>query len=157
MKICSLRSERGWTQEELASRSGISVRTLQRIEKGGKPSLNALRKIAAALAVEPRTLAEESNINSNFKERTSHSITRKYISTSHFRLAVSSGVIILLVAISLNLATVNSRLDAIFARLATIGEKIRSLEFLSFENKAKSDSIYPNESNAEVVARNDAT
>lgn len=51
MRIAALRAERGWTQEHLASVSGVGVRTVQRLEAGGDASLETLRRVAAALEV----------------------------------------------------------------------------------------------------------
>ncbi len=47
MVIRNLRIERGWSQEELAEISGVSTRTIQRIERGGKASLESLKCLAA--------------------------------------------------------------------------------------------------------------
>lgn len=48
MDLRRLRLGRGWSQEHLAEVSGLSVRTIQRIENGGQPglaSLAALRRV----------------------------------------------------------------------------------------------------------------
>lgn len=47
MVIHSLRTDRGWSQEQLAEISGVSTRTIQRIERGGKASLESLKCLAA--------------------------------------------------------------------------------------------------------------
>ncbi len=46
-KFRSLRLARAWSQEQLAELSGLSVRTVQRIENGDKPSLETLSALAA--------------------------------------------------------------------------------------------------------------
>lgn len=46
-KFRSLRLARAWSQEQLAELSGLSVRTVQRIENGDKPSLETLSSLAA--------------------------------------------------------------------------------------------------------------
>lgn len=48
MSVQKHRLERGWSQEQLAQHSGLSVRTIQRIEKGKKASLETLKCLAAA-------------------------------------------------------------------------------------------------------------
>ena len=60
MIIRKLRLQRGWSQDQLAQLSGLSIRTIQRIERGQKPSLESLKSFAAvfeinltALQVEP--------------------------------------------------------------------------------------------------------
>lgn len=45
--IKKLRLQRGWSQAELAEFSGLSIRTIQRIERGAKPGLESLKSLAA--------------------------------------------------------------------------------------------------------------
>jgi transcriptional regulator with XRE-family HTH domain len=40
--IQKLRLQRGWSQEQLAELTGLSVRTIQRIERGQNPSASIL-------------------------------------------------------------------------------------------------------------------
>ncbi len=47
-----VRANKAWSQEEFAAISGISTRTLQRIEGGEKANTETLRAIAAALNME---------------------------------------------------------------------------------------------------------
>ena len=44
-----LRNKRGFTREEFSDRSGLSVATIQRIERGQSPGLDSLKKAAAGL------------------------------------------------------------------------------------------------------------
>lgn len=48
-RIRSHRKARGWTQAELAERSGISLSTLKLLEREGKGSLQRLAKVAVIL------------------------------------------------------------------------------------------------------------
>jgi len=50
-KFRSLRLARAWSQEQLAELSGMSVRTVQRIENGDQPSLETLSALAAVFEV----------------------------------------------------------------------------------------------------------
>ena len=52
MDIRAARQARGWSQEELAERTGLSARTIQRIENGARPSAATARLLAAAFEVE---------------------------------------------------------------------------------------------------------
>lgn len=63
MLIRKLRLEKGWSQEQLAACSGVSVRTIQRLERGAKGGLETLKCIAAALDIELSDLYEESNMS----------------------------------------------------------------------------------------------
>ena len=52
MNLREARTARGWSQEELAGRTGVSGRTIQRIENGSRPSSATARLLAEALGVE---------------------------------------------------------------------------------------------------------
>lgn len=53
-----LREERSWTQEHLAAVSGVSLRTVQRIEREGNASAESRLSLAAALGVDVGVLSE---------------------------------------------------------------------------------------------------
>jgi transcriptional regulator with XRE-family HTH domain len=57
-RISTLRRERGWTQERLAEHSGVTVRTIQRLERGDDASLETLTLVARAFEVPVRDLFE---------------------------------------------------------------------------------------------------
>ncbi|PIE16084.1 MAG: XRE family transcriptional regulator [Rhodobacterales bacterium] len=66
MVIRNLRIERGWSQEQLAEISGVSSRTIQRIERGGKASLESLKCLAAVFETPISDLKKEIDMpNSN--------------------------------------------------------------------------------------------
>lgn len=46
-EIKKMRLERHWSQEQLAEMSGLSIRTIQRIEKGENAGLESLKSLAA--------------------------------------------------------------------------------------------------------------
>ena len=50
--IKHLRNQKGWPQEQLALISGISHRTIQRIETSGNCSLESKRALASAFEIE---------------------------------------------------------------------------------------------------------
>ena len=52
-----MRLERGWSQEHLAEVSGLSVRTIQRIETGQSPGLATREAIARAFGVDVADVA----------------------------------------------------------------------------------------------------
>ncbi len=52
------REARAWSQEQLATVSGISARTVQRVESEGVASLETRMALAAALGCEPAMLLE---------------------------------------------------------------------------------------------------
>ncbi|KRW60300.1 helix-turn-helix domain-containing protein [Stutzerimonas nitrititolerans] len=50
-RLKSERSKRGWSQDHLAAASGISTRTVQRLEQGGKATFSSLTALAATFAL----------------------------------------------------------------------------------------------------------
>ncbi len=64
MIVRKLRLERGFSQEQLASMAGISVRTLQRIERGANPSAETLKCLAAVLDTDFSTLRKVQDMTS---------------------------------------------------------------------------------------------
>lgn len=59
-KLRKLREERAWTQEHLALVAGLSLRTIQRIERDGNVSSDSRLALAAALEVGVSDLSETS-------------------------------------------------------------------------------------------------
>ena len=59
MIVRKLRLQRGWSQEQLAHLSGLSTRTIQRIERGQKAGLESLKSLAAVFEIEFSNLAPE--------------------------------------------------------------------------------------------------
>lgn len=59
MSIQQLRIDKGWSQEELAMHSGLSVRTIQRIESGSRASLESLKCLAAVFETSVTNLVQE--------------------------------------------------------------------------------------------------
>lgn len=58
MLVRKLRLQRGWSQEQVAEMSGLSVRTIQRIERGQSVGLESLKSLAAVFEVELSQLHE---------------------------------------------------------------------------------------------------
>jgi len=58
--IQKMRLQRGWSQEQLAEISGVSVRTVQRLERGQPGSLETLKALAAVFDTDLDSLKEPS-------------------------------------------------------------------------------------------------
>lgn len=58
MLIQKLRLQRGWSQEQLADLSGLSVRTIQRLERGQTASVESLKALGAAFGIDFSQLKE---------------------------------------------------------------------------------------------------
>lgn len=52
MLVQKLRIQRGWSQEQLAELSGLSVRTIQRIERGQPASAETLKSLASVFEID---------------------------------------------------------------------------------------------------------
>lgn len=67
-KIKALRKSKGFSQEALAEISGLSLRTVQRIENENKnPSGDTLKRVSSALGISPDYLLDwQPNENPNF-------------------------------------------------------------------------------------------
>ena len=59
MIVKRLREKRNWSQEQLATMSGLSTRTIQRIESGNKASLESLKALASVFEIDISKLKEE--------------------------------------------------------------------------------------------------
>ena len=65
MIVRKLRLRNGWSQDQLAELTGLSVRTIQRLEQGQTPSLESGKALASVFEVELSTfIAEEPDMNS---------------------------------------------------------------------------------------------
>ena len=77
MVVRKLRLQKAWSQEHLAELTGLSTRTIKRIEKGEKPGLESIRLLAEAFDIDAQILQEEilherSGANSKEKTETTH-------------------------------------------------------------------------------------
>ena len=96
--IKKMRLERHWSQEQLADMSGLSIRTIQRIENGENAGLESLKALAAVF---------ETNIADSNKEAEQEQIKKeeKYVQKVRgfyllLALAVVNLVIFFLIAIN---------------------------------------------------------
>lgn len=64
-KLTTYREEQHLTQEELAKKANISVRTIQRIEAGATPKGYTLKALATALQIEEKELLETTEVSKN--------------------------------------------------------------------------------------------
>ncbi len=61
--VKKLRSDRSWSQEHLSLVSGLSLRTVQRVENEGKCSLDSKKAIASALDVDVMLLTAGNSVS----------------------------------------------------------------------------------------------
>ncbi|MFB9887933.1 2TM domain-containing protein [Balneatrix alpica] len=77
VEIKALRLQRGWSQEQLASISGVSVRTIQRLENGASASLDTRKALAAAMDLPLPQLDEATSQEPTSSERVSNEEVRQ--------------------------------------------------------------------------------
>ncbi len=65
MIIQKLRLENGWSQQQIAEMSGLSTRTIQRVENGKTPSVETVKSLAAVFEVDFSTLNGALTMNTN--------------------------------------------------------------------------------------------
>jgi len=54
--VKKLRTAENWSQEQLSEKSGLSLRTIQRLENGGNASIESVRALADAFGIDPAEL-----------------------------------------------------------------------------------------------------
>lgn len=69
MEIRNLRMERGWSQEQLAEFSGLSVRTIQRVERGQPCGLESMKSLAAVFEVDINELKKDSDMTNQTPDK----------------------------------------------------------------------------------------
>ena len=62
MNFQKLRLQRGWSQQQLAELSGLSARTIQRIENGQPASAESLKSLASVFEIDFSTLTSEQDM-----------------------------------------------------------------------------------------------
>ncbi|WP_080563961.1 helix-turn-helix domain-containing protein [Vibrio nigripulchritudo] len=69
-----LRAEKNWSQEQLATFSGLSTRTIQQVESGQSASIETLKSIASVFEVDISKLTEEIKVIDKNQSIGKHSI-----------------------------------------------------------------------------------
>ena len=65
MIVRKLRLQRGWSQDHLSQLSGLSIRTIQRIERGQSPSLDSQQALAAVFEIDISEFQQENPMETN--------------------------------------------------------------------------------------------
>lgn len=106
MLVQKLRLKRGWSQQQLAEASGLSVRTIQRIEAGHPGHVESLKSLAAVFEVDFQTLNEEPSMNataSSASEQQEKDAFRYVHSLRRFYMHLARYVVIIAVLFAINL------------------------------------------------------
>jgi transcriptional regulator with XRE-family HTH domain len=79
MLIHKLRLQRGWSQQQLAELSGLSTRTVQRIEGGHAASTESLKSLAAVFEIDFAQLNPESMMHTTLEPPTQSRVNAEEI------------------------------------------------------------------------------
>ena len=106
-KVKAFRQDNGWSQELLAKASGLSLRTIQRVEKDGGGSAETQLALAAAFNISPKELFQTSSTpDVNWK--------RKNIMQSAFALIVVAAAVYMLITLGGDIGMFSDLLSALF-------------------------------------------
>ena len=84
-KIKKLRTEKGWSLDELASKSGIAKTTIWGIEKGSQPSYDKINKLARAFGISSLDFLADD-------EHTPEQESFDYVASEEFRLITATHI-----------------------------------------------------------------
>lgn len=101
-KFKALRLARAWSQEQLAEISGLSTRTVQRIENGERPSLETLSALAAVFDVGVAELAEPGVPGDSALDRRITDARSQIAQESRFYRSVITAVVVCLLLFVIN-------------------------------------------------------
>ena len=113
MLIQTLRLKRGWSQQQLAEASGLSVRTIQRIETGHPASTESLKSLAAVFEVDFSTLNPEQTVTTSdaaLAERQEKEAFKYVCRLRRFYMHVYIYVVVVLGLVAINLIVSPHRL-----------------------------------------------
>jgi len=70
VRVRQVRNERGWTQEDLSDKVGLSVRYIGQIERNqASPSVRVLGRLSQALGVDPAELLSREPLGARLRGR----------------------------------------------------------------------------------------
>jgi transcriptional regulator with XRE-family HTH domain len=117
MLIQKLRLKRGWSQQQLADASGLSVRTIQRIETGHPASVETVKSLAAVFEIDFSTLNPEQTMTSSevpLGEKQEEEAFRYVRRLRRFYIHLYQYVIVVLVLFAINLIATPHRMWAVW-------------------------------------------
>lgn len=60
-RLMELYQNRGWSQQQFADKSGLDVRTIAKVRRGGSCDASTLQRLASTLGIEPNELIDNGN------------------------------------------------------------------------------------------------
>jgi transcriptional regulator with XRE-family HTH domain len=115
MLIQKLRLQHDWSQQQLAELSGLSVRTIQRIERGQPASTETLKSLASIFEIDFSELTKEPDMNSSTQSRIEEQLALSHVRRiKGFYVHLAQYVVVISALCILNLVTHPSKLWVIW-------------------------------------------
>ena len=141
MMVKKLRLQHGWSQDQLSQFSGLSLRTIQRIEHGKKAGLESLKSLAAVFDVQITQLQEEFTMKKNSKISNDEKLAiRKVQKLKHFYSLLIIYLLVIGLLFTINFVTNSSYIWAIWPAMGWgIGIIIKAFKTFEIINLFSAD------------------
>lgn len=137
MNIQKLRLQRGWSQQQLAELSGLSARTIQRIENGQPASAESLKSLASVFEIDFSTLTSEQDMSATTTAKQDEQLALARVrKIKGFYIHLAQYVVVISVLTVINLVTHPSRLwffwPALGWGIGVLAHAAATFEFIPF-------------------------
>ncbi len=96
-KVKQHRSQLGWTQQVLADSCGVSLRTIQRVERYGTASNETLMSLCSVLEIEQQELLIRTAESENDTHKTTSTKKQIILSTSSMIVGIALGALLMFI------------------------------------------------------------
>ncbi|TAK82091.1 MAG: helix-turn-helix domain-containing protein [Aquabacterium sp.] len=137
MNVQKLRLQRGWSQQQLAELSGLSARTIQRIENGQPASAESLKSLASVFEIDFSTLTSEQDMSATSTSKQDEQLAlAKVRKIKGFYIHLAQYVVVISALAVINLVTHPSKLwffwPAFGWGIGIIAHAAATFEFIPF-------------------------
>ena len=137
MNIQKLRLQRGWSQQQLAELSGLSARTIQRIENGQPASAESLKSLASVFEIDFSTLTSEQDMSATTTSKQDEQLALARVrKIKGFYIHLAQYVVVISVLTVINLVTHPSKLwffwPALGWGIGILAHAAATFEFIPF-------------------------
>jgi transcriptional regulator with XRE-family HTH domain len=137
MLVQKLRLQRGWSQQQLAELSGLSARTIQRIEGGQPASAETLKSLASVFEIDFSQLSSEPEMKQDTPSAREEQLAFAHVRKIRgFSFHLAQYLLVMLLLLAINLATHPSRLWVVWPALGwglgILAHAVRVFELLPF-------------------------
>ena len=137
MNVQKLRLQRGWSQQQLAELSGLSARTIQRIENGQPASAESLKSLASVFEIDFSSLTSEQDMSASTPSKQDEQLAlAKVRKIKGFYIHLTQYVVVISLLAAINLITHPSKLwffwPALGWGIGIIAHAAATFEFIPF-------------------------